>query len=73
MDTSPFQISVKIMNILWRFIESYAVFVLNLRGENLCGEKMTNMINVSDYIITTENGNILTAMSYLFSSTIFHL
>ena len=33
-----FQIFVKNLNNLWRFIEIYAVFVLNL-----CGEKMTNM------------------------------
>ena len=38
-----FQISVKNLNNLWRFIEIYAVFVLTLCGENLCGEKMTNM------------------------------
>ena len=29
-----FQTSVKTLNNLWRFIEIYAVFVLNLRGEN---------------------------------------
>ena len=38
-----FQIFVKSLNNLWSFIEIYAVLVLNLRGENLCGEKMTNM------------------------------
>ena len=38
-----FQISVNNLNNLWSFIEIYAVFVLNLCGENLCGEKMTNM------------------------------
>ena len=38
-----FQISVKNLNNLWIFIEIYAVFVLNLCGENLCGEKMTIM------------------------------
>ena len=38
-----FQISVKNFNILWSFIKIHAVFVLNLCGENLCGEKMTNM------------------------------
>ena len=37
-----FQIFVKNLNDLWRFIEIYAVFVLNLYGENLCEEKMTN-------------------------------
>ena len=34
-----FQISVKNLNNLLSFIEIYAVFVLNLCGENLCGEK----------------------------------
>ena len=38
-----FQISVKNLNNLWRFIEIYADFVLNLCGEKLYGEKMTNM------------------------------
>ena len=33
-----FQISVKNLNNLWRFIENYAAFVVNL-----CGEKKTNM------------------------------
>ena len=42
-----FQIFVKSLNNLWSFIEIYAVLVLNLRGENLCGEKMTNMRSVS--------------------------
>ena len=42
-----FQISVKNLNNLWSFIEIYAVFVLNLCGENLCGEKMTNMRSAS--------------------------
>ena len=37
-----FQISVKNFDNLWSFIEIYAVFVLNLCGENLC-RKMTNM------------------------------
>ena len=36
-----FQISVKNLNNLWRLIEIYAVFVLNL-----CGEKITNMRSV---------------------------
>ena len=44
-----FQISVKNLNNLWCFIEIYAFFVLNLRGENLCGEKLTNMR--SDYMV----------------------
>ena len=34
-----FQISVKNLNNSWSFIEIYAVFVLNLCGENICGEK----------------------------------
>ena len=38
-----FQISVKNLSNLWSFKKIYAVFVLNLCGENLCGEKMTNM------------------------------
>ena len=38
-----FQISVKNLNNLWSVIVIYAVFVLNLCGENLCGEKLTNM------------------------------
>ena len=38
-----FQIFVNNLNNLWSFIEIYAVFFLNLCGENLCGEKMTNM------------------------------
>ena len=37
-----FQISVKNLNNVWHFIKIYAVFVLNLCGENICGEKMTN-------------------------------
>ena len=38
-----FQIPVKNLNKIWSFIDIYAVFVLNLCGENLCWEKMTNM------------------------------
>ena len=34
-----FQISVKNLKNSWSFIEIYAVFVLNLCGENMCGEK----------------------------------
>ena len=34
-----FQISVKNLNNVWSFIEIYAVFDLNLCGENLRGEK----------------------------------
>ena len=37
------QISVKNLNNLWSLIEIYDVFVLNMCGENLSGEKMTNM------------------------------
>ena len=37
------QISVKNLNNLWRFIEIYAVFVLNCMEKNLCGENMTNI------------------------------
>ena len=38
-----FHISAKNFNNLLSFIKIYAVFVLNLCGENLCGEKMTNI------------------------------
>ena len=50
-----FQISVKNLNNLWSVIEIYAFFVLNLRGENLCGEKLTNMR--SDYMVRGGGGN----------------
>ena len=50
-----FQISVKNLNNLWSFIEIYAVFVLNLCGENLYGEKMTNMgLVVADIEVSAE-------------------
>ena len=58
-----FQISVKNWNNLWRFIEIYAIFVLNLCGENLCGEKMTNMRS-GDFVKLCTTRHIWLVASY---------
>ena len=42
-NVEKFQNFVKKLNKLWSCIHIYADFVLNLFGENLCGEKMKNM------------------------------
>ena len=65
-----FQIFVKNLNNLWSFIEIYAAFVLNLCGENLCGEKMTNMRSVH---IVPNRGNEPVERLLFREGALFHI
>ena len=62
-----FQISVKNLNNLWsfNFIEIYAVFVLNLCGENFCREKMTIMRSVVVYMLPDFRGGVKSILFFL--------
>ena len=67
-----FQNSVTNLNNLWSFFEIHAVFVLNLCGENLCGEKMTNMRSVHTFFVTPTS-DIAESFSPVFKLLIFNL